>query len=362
MRFDLLCVSIAVSVLLLSACGSNPEGGEEFEVFPPENPQPRGERVFGICVSESEQGFQASFEVAREAGIQRIELNLPWDSIETSEGRYQDPGGVLEAISFYGYYGIDVGLCLSVINTVERTTPDYLDGYPYNSPEVITAFENMVDWVMDQVPSNVTIAYVAIGNEVDLVLDGSGWDDYTGFYQATASYVRQNYPTVKVGVKATVENGLFGGELSRVQTINQYSDVIMLNYYPQDAQFRVYSPGVVHDDFADVVSYFPSKNIWLTELGYQSGSDHCGSSETRQAEFYHEMFTAWDDNRERIEFVLVDWLHDQSPELIEQWLEYYGSSDPGFVEYLSTLGLRNHDHTDKYAWLQVLAETEARGW
>ena len=74
------------------------------------------------------------------------------------------------------------------------------------------------------------------------------------------------------------------------------------------------------------------------------------------------MFSAWDDHRDVITLVLVDWLHDVTGEQVAEWTEYYGLSDPGFVEFLSTLGLRNYNHTDKYAWQQVLAETEARGW
>jgi hypothetical protein len=43
-------------------------------------------------------------------------------------------------------------------------------------------------------------------------------------------------------------------------------------------------------------------------------------------------------------------------------LNYYGSSDPAFIEFLSTLGLRNYNNTDNPAWLQLLEETQIRGW
>jgi hypothetical protein len=118
-----------------------------------------------------------------------------------------------------------------------------------------------------------------------------------------------------------------------VQLINNYSDVVMLNYYPQNHQFQVLDTSIVHAHFADIVTAFPTKDIWMTELGYQSGSNLCASSELKQAHFYHNMFQAWDTQKEHIKLVLINWLFDQSPQLIEEWKEYYGN-DPALVEYL----------------------------
>ncbi len=94
---------------------------------------------------------------------------------------------------------------------------------------------------------------------------------------------------------------------------------------------------MVHTHFDIVTEGFPGSEIWFTELGYQSGSAYCGSSETKQAQFYHEMFTAWDTHRDQIKLILVDWLHDVTPEQVAEWTEYYGLSDPAFIEFLSTL-------------------------
>ena len=73
------------------------------------------------------------------------------------------------------------------------------------------------------------------------------------------------------------------------------------------------------------------------------------------------MFKCWDDHREQSKFMLINWLHDQSPATIEEWKDYYGD-DSGLVEYLSTLGLRNYDGTDKAAWKQVKEEANSRNW
>jgi len=350
--------------LLLFSCGDESTApGEGYEVIPAQSPQPSGERLFGIGITESEDGFASSWGTAMQVGTEIVELNIPWDSIEVSEGVYQDPmGGVFEAIGFFGYNDIEVMLSLAVVNTVHSTVPYYLQNSDWDSPEMIEAFNNLVDWVLSEIPSNVTIISISIGNETDLYLSDDAWEDYIQFVAATSDYIRLSYPGIVLGVKNTVTNGVLGGDLSHVQQVNQYTDVVMLTYYPQSSTFQVLDPEIVHSHLQQIVSSFPGREIWLNEVGYQSGSEHCGSTLTKQAQFYHEFFTAWDTNRQNIKLVLIDWLHDISNEQLAEMEEYYGISDPGFLEYLATLGLLYHDGTDKYAWLQLLEETNARGW
>lgn len=366
MRVFRLILVLMVGLLLVGCAEEDKPGnsGELYQVITPEQPAAKGNRRFGINISEGSEGFAAAFAVAKQAGVQVVELNLPWNAIETTPGGYEDPWGVLEAITFYGEHGVDVALSLAVINTVERTTPAYLDDLPFDDPQLIAAFNAMADWVMATVPANVTVPGIAIGNEIDLFLSSNAeWDAYTAFYRATADHIQVHHPDVKVGVKITVMQGLMkDDDLEKAQALNQPSDVIMLNYYPQDEAFQVLPPDVVHQHVQQISELFPEREIWLTEVGYQSGAEHCNSSETKQATFYHELFSAWDAHAQQVTLVLVDWLHDQAPRQIAEWTRYYGSSSPGFVEYLSTLGLRHYDHTDKAAWHQVLAETRARGW
>lgn len=349
---------------ILSSCGDGSTVPEEgYDVIPAESPLPAGDRLLGIGITESEDGFESSFNVAMQAGIQIVELNIPWDSIEVSEGVYQDPmGGVFQAVGFFGYYDIDLMLSLAVVNTVHSTVPDYLSNSDWDSPEMIGAFNDLVDWVLSEIPSNVTIISISIGNETDLYLSDDAWVDYIQFVAAATDFIRSSYPGISLGVKNTVMNGVLGEDLSHVQQVNLYTDVVMLTYYPQSSSFQVLDPEVVHSHLQLIVSSFPGREIWLNEVGFQSGSVYCGSSMEKQAQFYHEFFTGWDDCRQNIALVLIDWLHDISSEQLDEMEEYYGISDPGFLEYLATLGLRNHDGTDKYAWLQLLEETQARGW
>ncbi|MDW7692476.1 hypothetical protein R9C00_12930 [Flammeovirgaceae bacterium SG7u.111] len=367
-KFLAITAAILLPFILTSCEEDNPTpdntpSDEKFEYFTPNSPQPKGDRLFGINITKDKNGFFSAFERTDELPIEIVEINIPWDSIEVSEEVYVNPlGNVLTAIDYYASKNVKVSISLAVLNTVGRTTPDYLDGLPMNDPKVIAAFNKLSDWVMNTVPSSVDVPGFSIGNEVDLVLEGTEWDEYIEFYEATSTHFKTNHPNIKVGSKATVMEGVLGSKLAKVKELNQYSDVVMLTYYPQEGDFRVLDPGFVTKHFLSISGAFTDKPIWLMEVGYQSGEDYCGSSEELQAEFYHNLFKAWDTNKDKIEVINVNWSHDQSAEQIEEFKAYYGLSSPAFIEYLSTLGISNYDGSSKFAFGQIAEETEARAW
>ena len=72
-----------------------------------------------------------------------------------------------------------------------------------------------------------------------------------------------------------------------------------------------------------------------------------GSSESKQARFFCELFRALDAHAKRIPRLALLRLNDVTPDEAQALAGPYGSSTPGFVEYLRTLGLRSAADSDK---------------
>ena len=361
----LTLLSLAVLLITLLGCQeegpSSQKGATDYTVLLPENPVAKGDRLLAVGPTESIRGFDESFAEARRIGPQFIELNLEWTRFETNEGTFQDPEEILSAISVFGANNIQVAFSFANINTVQRTEPDYLRSKAFDDPAYIQAFTDWVDYIMNNKADNVLVAYLSLGNEVDVYLNGDDWAAYRTFVEQSIAHVHREYPGIPVGAKVTVMDGLLGGKQDEVVALLALTDVAMLNYYPLNPSFQVLPPSILNTHLPQIIQLV-QQPIYFTELGYQSGSDYAGSSEVQQAEFYHAWFEKWDEYRDQIKLTNIVWLHDVSSEQVAAWRDYYGVADPGFAEYLATLGVRTHNHTDKAAWQQIIADANARGW
>lgn len=353
---------LTVTTFLGSCSEDSNETDTVYEIQVPENPVQKGQRKFNIAPSEGISGFPETFAAMQEVGVGLVELNLEWSYFESEEGVYEDPQGLLQAVGFYADNDIEIGISLATINTVKRTDPMYLNALPYDDPRYINSFNNLMDWILETIPDRVTVDYVSLGNEINYVLEGEQqWDQYRTFMVSAMDHLRKQYPSIKYGAKVTITDGLLGDERDEILDVINISDVAMLNYYPQDHDFKVLDIDEIEVQLEEVINLVAG-NIYFTEVGYQSGSEFCGSSEEKQAEFYHWLFKFWDDYQSKIEFLQIDWMHDISNQALQNYGAYYGSTDGPFLEYLGTLGLKNYDESPKLAWEQIKVDAQARGW
>jgi hypothetical protein len=346
-------IILYVLVVLLIGCNESIETVNSDIVL-------RNNRLLGINYSDSTLGFETDFKHMREANGDLVEILINWPEIETAPYTYTDPRGLLKAIEFYGDEKVQVGITIGVINTVKYELPGDINYMMLGEEETIDRFVDMAKWVLKSVPENVEVAYLSIGNEIDLRLDSKGdWERYLKFYSQVYREIKSIHPDIVIGSKITVMEGLVN-ELTYINMLSEYSDVLMLNYYPQDEEFRVLDPTMIYEHFEIALTNFDLP-IYITEIGYQSGDKYCNSSEDKQAEFYKELFKFWDLNYERIPVILIAWLNDQSDEIMSGFKEYYGDQ-PNLVEYLETLGVRNHDGTPKKAYDAIKHATNERKW
>ncbi len=325
---------------------------------------PKSNRMIGFSVSEGNVGYDRALSVAQEAGLEFVELPLSWDDIETGPGKYGNQ--YLEiAELFYPKAHIKVLLSINTIDTNNLRLPPYLKKKKFDDPQVIEQYKKLLDYVFSRIPSLELIG-ITIGNEVDKYLgkDPKKWQQYQHFVQDIVAYIKQKRPDLPVGVKATMD-GYTEANVDELKDLNQFTDAVFVTYYPLagdlGVQLKVKEPAAVHQDFDKIISLYPNKKIFMTEIGYPS-SEYLKSSNKKQAEFIREVFKAWDRYGEQIPFMNFVWLHDTSQADLDHYAKYYGSDDKGFMEFLGSLGLRTYEGEDKEAFKTLKVEAKLRQW
>lgn len=347
-------IMVCVVFILIVGLGCSQEEPSHM----PTDPVQKGDRLLGIAITEGSTDFEESFSMVKDVGTQFIELPLNWDDIEKSPHEY---GNQFLSIAnmYYPSTGTKVLLTINPVDTNVLHLPEDLVNKNFDDPEVIERYNQLMDYVFSQIP-DLDLVAVSIGNEIDAYLgeDPEKWEQYQRFFKETSKYIKEK--DVTIGCKTTFDAATKRNE-TEIKMLNQYSDVIMVNYYPLNADFSVKDPFVVHSDFDTLISLYPDKIIYITEAGYPSSSV-LGSSESMQKEFIKEIFKAWDTHKSHIKLIDFVWLHDLSASQVDVFVEYYGVSAKNFREYLRTLGLRQYNGKEKEAFVTLKKEAKIRRW
>ncbi len=338
-----------------------------------EDVRPRLGRTLGLDINAAEDGnYITSFNLARDAGVQAVNLTIDWSRVETVSDAGPDggdAGGVMDFdpnlhianLVFPG--AAKVSLAFRAVDTTGPSLPSDLAGRPLDDAQVRQRYDAAQDYVFGQIP-DLTLTMYVIGNELDLALgtDSAKWAAYRTFFDGAAAHARTLKPGVKVGSVFTLAGALAHPELVTPTLAN--ADFLGLTYYPLRADFSVRPPTDVRADLDSLVALYPSVPIFFREAGYPSGADVASSAE-QQAAFVTELFRAWDAHAERIPIMTLFTMNEYSPQAIASLAKYYGSSDPKFLAYLGTLGLRTYapgSGANKPAWDALAHAAHARGW
>ncbi len=349
-------------VLLVTAACVEPT---EPELEPPSDTTSvvaRGARLLGISISDRADGdFNTAYAEAVAVGMQTTGLSLSWDDLEGAPGVYApNPDFLTIAVDYYDSRGTQVLLELNPIDTNNERVPSYLDGRAWDDPELIVAFKDLLDWAIPRTVG-MDIPALAIGNEIDAWLTSDAeWAAYTRFFEEVSAHARSLRPGLRVGSKVTY-GGMSGSNAQKTLALNEHTDVVLTTYYPLGNGFQILPPTTVGGVFDDLASRYSGRPLMFAEIGAPS-TERCGSSHSQQAAFITEAFAAWDRHAEQVELLEFVWMHDISESALDTYESYYGLSDPCFLEYLATLGLKSHDGTEKPAWRALMDEATARGW
>ena len=337
--------------------------------------QSKGNRTLAYQVDLAEKGnYDSSLLYAIDACMESVHLFFTWNDLESDTGNFNQSfiTGFLDLIDFYyPAYNLEVELQMATINTVSRTLPNGLDTVNFSDPLMISYFKRALDTVFSHLP-NLKLSALTIGNETDVYwgIDSLQYVDYSIFIDSIRVYAKQKYfalhgEDLNIGVTLT-HHSLVDPYLSNLcKIVNNKTDIVSTTYYPLESNFTMKPPSAVFTDFQELVTAYPDTNqpIYFAECGYSS-SDVCNSSEALQAQFYENVFDAWDTYQSNIKYLTIfktnDWSHAEVAALVP----YYGISDTAFYEYLRTLGIRTYpgNGTNKLAYETIKCELNTRNW
>ncbi len=304
--------------------------------------------IAGTMASDGD--YDRVLQALSDVGAKATPLSLFWDDLEPNGTYAPDPDWPAIANAIYPANNLQIALMFSVLDTVADRRPSDLQALPYNDPAVIARFTAFLTEVLTRMP-DVELTSVGIGNEVDGVLTGAEWDKYGRFFVAAREVVHGVRPGVPVGMTITWA-GLIGPEATKARALADLGDVWMINYYPLLDGFRIDDPASLPTTLDAMLTAAQTKSVYLTEVGYPSGG--CGATPVGQVDFVRGVLEYADDHADRIGMVTLVWLHDLSADEVSGYTTYYGIKDACFADYLTTLGLRTADGTDKpaFAWLR----------
>ena len=338
---------LATCMALLSCGGSD---GSASSTPPPSTANQT--LSMAIDTPNSSQPFTAqelddAITLAQGAGVHAVIATYTWSSLEPTPGNI-DVSSLKSALDYYNQKGFQILVGIQVINTVKREVPTDLAAVAFDDPQFIARFHTLLDAVSGVFSG--AERYISIGNEVDVYLSSqpAEWATYKTFYTDAVSYLHTQSPTLLVGVTATF-GGFSGDSNAELQSLNAPSDVTILTYYPLQGDSQGLPSSSPTTDIPRMLSLAGSKPVVLQEAGYPSGTLN-GSSEAAQQEFVTDLFQAWRAAGDRMPFLSYFLLYDFDSTTCNDLGTYYGSSDPAFLSYLCTLGLRHSDGTPKPAW------------
>jgi hypothetical protein len=305
--------------------------------------------------------YDSCFAIGKNLGMTQTGIFQTWTAIETSPSNYNFTIFDIANI-YYPTQNVAIDLTLAPIATSVLEVPSDLATTAFSSTAMINRFKKVLDSVKAHIP-NVTLSSLVIGSELDVYLGSitMQWAEYTTFYNTVSAYAKTLWPGLKVATELTFDGIVNQNTLA--QTLNSNSDYIGVSYYPLNSNFTVKPISSVSNDFATLVGLYSSKPICFYQYGYPS-SPTCNSSDLQQAQFITQTFAVWDFYASHIRMIDFTWLHDLSPSTVAYYSAYYGISNPVFLEYLRTLGLRTWGSigTDKLALHELRCQAKQRGY
>ena len=348
-------ISIILSILFLSS--AFPSNKTEQISNPKHIPLPMEKRLLGLAISDNKQvTYDQAYDSAEKMGSNFTEFSIHWDDIEKSKDQYSLQWFEIINI-YYKDKPVHIGLSIGAIDMVSDRRPEYLKDMPFDAPEVAQKYNKMIESVLSKMP-DVKILYVSVGNEIcSHFKTNKQFEQYSVFEKQTTSFIKTIRPDILTGSK-NMYHSLTRDNIKTLKELNKNKEYIFVNYYPLKSDFSFKKPSVIHDDIERLMKLYPDTKLYFTEIGYASGKNI--ASEELQSLFFQEMFIAWDNNKDIIPLMNIDWLLDLEKNKLDYFHTLFGKVNDNFYEYLATLGIANTDGSKKPAYYTIKKEIQKR--
>lgn len=337
---------------------------------------PKGGRMLAYQVDMAQNAdYDSAYAYALDGCMESIHLFFTWSGMEPDTASGFDPNFVSNFLIlsnlYYPAFGTKAELQIAPINTNVLEMPAELSNLALSDPVVINRFKRLLDTVFAYLP-DLELKALNIGNESDIWLgtDPNGYADFRIFLDAVIPHAKQRYfnlhgTDLKVGTTFTLDGLTDPVKGPLAKSVNNGLDIVTTTYYPLKPDFTMHPPSVVAADFAALVAEYPDTNqpIYFAEVGYASSSV-CNSSDALQAQFFENVFDAWDTHRANIRYLTIFKTTDWSQADVDTFANYYGIQNLEFKEYLRTLGIRTWpgDGANKPAYEAIKCALSDRNW
>ncbi|MBS1705025.1 MAG: hypothetical protein JST40_04065 [Armatimonadetes bacterium] len=312
----------------------------------------------GMHANVTEGGGAPEYLAAFREEIQMM-LNVgivtnTWKDLQPSSGTYVfKPLTDYEGIASFAGWQVFSGV--QSINTVKREVTPGLEEAEWDSGNMLSVWREFVRRYAQALPQSVK--WVSLGNEVDVYFGSHAneVDAYHTFLLAGREEIKKIRPEVKVGVTMTV-SGLQSNP-AVMERLQSGMDIAIYTYYPMDG-FTVHPISRIPEDFKDILRFAGGKPVVLQEIGYPSSSLN-GSSPEQQGQFVGAVMDLLEKNSRQFDAGYFFMQVDPSQAMLDSWRTYYGLSDPKFLGFLSSLGLKTKEGAYKPGWFTLRDRTRS---
>ncbi len=296
-----------------------------------------------------------TMDTVKRAGIKVSHLYYMWNEIEKKNGKYSwdELDFNLKVLSDRG---IRASIVIKLIDTANMgQLPGDLSFRSFESESLRKRFKSFLVALLDRYKGQLD--YVWIGNEIDGYFEKhrDQMKGFIGFYDEVYRGLKKKHPAVKVGTIFTFHDARNNNLFDIIREIGKKGDLIGFSFYPQTIKGA--TPADTGKFFNEMVSLSGklNKNFVIAETGWSSVG--LNGSESNQANFIRELFSAYRNSKSKVDFLGLFVLYDFPDSINSALADSYGmGGHKEFVQFQGSLGLAHNDGREKAGWKAMQEE------